>query len=297
MIHTISDKNLTAKIDTLGSQLISLTDKNGTEYIWQREAPYWSDCAPIPFPVVGRCKNGVITVDGKDYPMAECHGFAPISEFTTVSATENSVTLQLCDSEYTRAKYPFSFCFEVTHKIENDTLSVILRVVNTSDKDMPFGVGGHPGFRLPLADGETFTDYELDFGKPVTLDSTCVDEQFQISATLARRILTDSQTLPLERELFVPDALIFENPPFHTVLLKHKKNGKGIRFSFENFTTFALWTETLPVKADFLCLEPWNGMGTRSDEGTELVKKKGTVVIAPQKEFVCSYNMSPLSIL
>lgn len=296
MIHAISDENITAKIDTLGAQLISLTDKSGTEYIWQREAPYWSDCAPIPFPVVGRCKNGVITVNDEDYPMAECHGFAPISEFETISASASSVTLRLRDNEYTRQKYPFSFCFEVTHTIENGTLTATLRVSNPSDTELPFGVGGHPGFSVPLSDGESFTDYELDFGKAVTLDTSCVDEQFQISATLARRVVTDSQTLPLERELFLPDALIFENPPFQTVLLKHKKSGKGIRFSFENFTTFAVWTEALPVKADFLCLEPWNGMGVRSDEGTDLLKKKGTVVLAPHKDFVCSYSIAPLSI-
>lgn len=295
MIHTISNGKLTAKIDSLGSQLISMTDQNGLEYIWQRETPYWQQCAPIPFPVVGRCKDGIITVDGQDYPMPDCHGFAQNMDFETAELTDSSVTLRIRDNEETRKAYPFAFLFEVTHKIENDTLSTVLRVVNRSDREMPFGVGGHPGYRLPLLPDEKFTDYELDFGKPLTLDTSCVDENFMISSTLARRVVTDARTLSLDRNLFAADALIFENPPFDSVILRSKKSGLGIHFGFKGFSTFAVWTEAAPSEAAFLCLEPWNGMGVRSGEGTELAKKKGTLFLAPQQEFVCTYSAAPLT--
>lgn len=46
MIYTICNSALTACIDETGAQLISLKDKNGTEYIWQRDPAVWSSCSP-----------------------------------------------------------------------------------------------------------------------------------------------------------------------------------------------------------------------------------------------------------
>lgn len=294
MIYSITNGTLTARIDSLGAQLISLRDAGETEYIWQRKAPHWENCAPILFPIVGRCRDGVISISGIDYPMAEIHGFASSMEYEVVSQTESAITLRLSDTDYTRAKYPFAFALDVTHKVEGDTFTTSLSVENHSDSIMPFGIGGHPGICCPLTEGEAFTDYELDFGKPVTLDTTCIDDDFSISSTLTRRVVTDSQTLPLDRELFIPDALIFENPPFREVVFRSRKSGMGIRFGFQNFTTFAFWTETPPAEAPFLCFEPWNGMGLRSGEGTELAEKKGSILLEPQKTFTCDYCVTPL---
>lgn len=36
-------------------------------------------------------------------------------------------------------------------------------VKNRSRQVMPFGIGGHPEFRVPLDDGEDFTDYVVEF--------------------------------------------------------------------------------------------------------------------------------------
>lgn len=294
MICTIQNHHFTAKIDTLGAQLISLSDKSGLEYIWQREQPFWQSCAPVLFPVVGRCKNGVITVNGTDYPMPQCHGFASSKEFDVVRNPDALLTLRLCDDQDTRLSYPFAFCFEITFCLQENTLTVRYRVVNHSDSDMPFGIGAHPGFRCPLLPEENFNDYELDFGKPVTLDTTCVDENFVISSTLLRRIVTDSQTLQLHRNLFAADALIFENPPFGALAYRSRKSGKGIYFSFDSFSTFAVWTEAPPSSAGFVCLEPWNGMGMRSGEGTDLSAKKDVIILPPNEEFCCSYCVTPL---
>ena len=41
MIITLKNGCLTAGIDTMGAQLISLKDKDGTEYIWQRDPEVW----------------------------------------------------------------------------------------------------------------------------------------------------------------------------------------------------------------------------------------------------------------
>ena len=44
-------------------------------------------------------------------------------------------------------------------------MEVTYEVVNRSSGIMPFGLGAHPGFRVPLAEGTEFTDYYLEFAQ------------------------------------------------------------------------------------------------------------------------------------
>ena len=94
MIITLKNDKYAAQVDSYGAQLISLKDNTGTEYIWQRKEPFWSECAPILFPVVGRPLDGVITVDGKNYEMG-LHGFARHTEFAVVSQNDAAAVLSI----------------------------------------------------------------------------------------------------------------------------------------------------------------------------------------------------------
>lgn len=51
MIVTLTNHSLTAQIDSIGAQLISLKDTAAdTEYIWQREPAHWKSCSPLLVP-------------------------------------------------------------------------------------------------------------------------------------------------------------------------------------------------------------------------------------------------------
>ena len=50
MIVTISNGTLTATINTLGAELISLV-KNNKNYIWNIDETYWNKTSPVLFPV------------------------------------------------------------------------------------------------------------------------------------------------------------------------------------------------------------------------------------------------------
>ena len=80
MIVTITNSQLTATINTLGAELISLV-KNNKKYIWQVDEMYWNKTSPILFPIVGRLKNDSYTFNGKTYQLPR-HGFARNMEFT-----------------------------------------------------------------------------------------------------------------------------------------------------------------------------------------------------------------------
>ena len=77
---TISNSQLTATINTLGAELISLV-KNNKNYIWQVDEKYWNKTSPVLFPIVGRLKNDSYSFNGKTYQLPR-HGFARNMEFS-----------------------------------------------------------------------------------------------------------------------------------------------------------------------------------------------------------------------
>lgn len=58
MIYEITNNGISARVDSLGAQLISFMDEQGTEYIWQRNPKVWSSCSPLLFPIIGNLRDG-----------------------------------------------------------------------------------------------------------------------------------------------------------------------------------------------------------------------------------------------
>lgn len=284
----ITNGIITAEIDTLGGQLVSLK-KNNVEYMWQRDAEYWSGCAPILFPVVGRLRNGVLTIKGKDYPMPK-HGFARDSVMSVVNKTEKSVKFKLKSSDETKKLYPWDFEFTVKFVLEENVLGVSFEVRNTDKEDIMFGLGGHPAFNVPMYDGDKFTDYKLEFDKEEVLESNYVNSDDSISADKKEVILSGGKSINIVRSLFNNDALIFENIKSRTISLVNNAN-KGIKFSFDNFTTFAVWTKGEPEEANFVCLEPWISMGFRDNEDSKIENKCGMKKLAPGEKFEAAFKI------
>ena len=81
------------------------------------------------------------------------HGIARNYEHAVVdrAADGSSVTFELRDSAETRAAYPYSFKLNMTYAITGEaTLSQTFHVTNTGDATLPFCVGGHPAFNVPM---------------------------------------------------------------------------------------------------------------------------------------------------
>lgn len=141
MLYNIIGKTMTATIDSCGARLSSIK-KNEIEYIWQRDPDFWSDCAPILFPVIAEVRNGIITVDGVDYPITK-HGLLRNVEFDMIKQTKSMITFKSVDNEETLKSFPWSFEFYISFCIENDDkLSVTFEVINTTaEKPMCFCLG------------------------------------------------------------------------------------------------------------------------------------------------------------
>ena len=52
VIELKNDK-ISAALKTMGAELTSLKDTEGTEYLWQGNPDYWSGQAPVLFPIIG----------------------------------------------------------------------------------------------------------------------------------------------------------------------------------------------------------------------------------------------------
>ena len=161
MDYTITNGTLTVSAETLGAQLKEIRGAGGAQYLWPGQADIWGDRAPVLFPYVARLTGGKYTYRGKSYSLP-IHGFASGAEFAC-EAGEEELRFTICDTPETRACYPFPFRFTVAYRLAGNTLTQEYTVENTGEETMWFGLGAHPGFRVPLEEGLDFTDYCLEF--------------------------------------------------------------------------------------------------------------------------------------
>ena len=80
----------------------------------------------------------------------------------------------LTDNEELYAQYPRHFVFQICYRLAENTIQITFKVENRDEKTMYFGLGGHPGFCVPMEEGDSFTDYRLRFApcKPKRVDFT-----------------------------------------------------------------------------------------------------------------------------
>lgn len=148
---SLRHRRLSAAVDPMGAQLLSL-QLDGCEYLWQGDPRFWARRAPVLFPIVGSLRDGRAEPVQGPCVMGR-HGIARNYEHAVVdrAADGSSVTFELRDSDETRAAYPYGFKLNMIYAITGEaTLSQTFRVTNTGDATLPFCVGGHPAFNVPM---------------------------------------------------------------------------------------------------------------------------------------------------
>ena len=290
MIVTLQNDKLTVTVDTLGAQQLSVTSAEGIEYLWYGDPKHWKGRAPHLFPTVGKLRNFKATSAKGELNMPQ-HGFARTSEFEVEAISDTSVTMLLKASEETLAQYPYRFEFRVIHTLCDNAVSTTYRITNADTEPMPFGIGGHPGFRLPLVEGDCFEDYAIEFEYPETADCPMVDAaRGLIMQNDRNRMLTNSNRFPLYHTMFRGDALIFDDIRSRKVRLVSNKSGRGVEMAYPDFPVMAFWT---PVQdAPFLCLEPWTSMATGVDEDDVFEHKQNIQTAAVGETKAYTYTVT-----
>lgn len=286
---TIQSEGYKAVIDTMGAELKSFQDPQGTEYIWNSDPKYWFRSSPLLFPTVGNVRDNKTIFDGKEYPMPR-HGFCKDSEFSLHSQQENSVTFLLTDSPETRNSYPYRFRLQLTYTLEKQTLHMDYSVENTDETEIPYQIGAHPGFMCPLFDEESMTDYHFEFEKEEVLAATMYDlEKMCFSATKKKKFGERGKILSLTPNMFDDDAILFPHTNSHAIRLINPNTGKGVEVSYPDFHSLGLWS-VAGARAPFVCIEPWNGAAIFEDEDNLFIHKRDIERLAPGKN--AEYHLS-----
>lgn len=191
MLTTLKNGRLTVTADTRGAELQTIDKDGGPSYLWSGDPAFWAFHAPTLFPIIGALRGGRALSAGGEISLPK-HGFCRTAEFALEDAGDTFVTYRLTDSDATRKGYPFAFCLWVRYTLEGDSVETRYTVTNRSEQDMPFFIGGHPAFRVPLSEGETLEDYLVEFPEKETLDCPQVElGSGLIMDTVRNRFLTD----------------------------------------------------------------------------------------------------------
>lgn len=288
MLITVQNEKLQLTVDTLGAQMMSLI-ADGIEYLWQGDPKYWADRAPTLFPFIGRLTDNTCKVHGKVYPMG-LHGFARNMEFSLVEQTENSVTLSLGSNAQTKAQFPFDFRFQVVYRLEGDRLDIRSIVENLSGETMPFALGGHPGFNVPLTKGEKFEDYVLEFTQECLPDKICFTPTVYLNGQEVVYPLEGGKRIPLRHDLFDDDAVVLKNAD-REVTLRSTVSGKGVRVAYPDLPYIGFWH--LPKSdAPYVCIEPWSSLPSRQDVVEELTCKSDLIRVETGKNWDSTWSIT-----
>ena len=81
------------------------------------------------------------------------------------------------------------------------------------------------------------------------------------------------KTLKLSDELFDGSrSVIFKNPTSNALVLKNIDGSEKIRVEYEGFDYLVIWTKP---NTQFVCIEPWCGMGEFYGFPEDISKKEG----------------------
>lgn len=282
----LENEHLKASFAIKGAELQSLKNKkNNTEYLWSGNPDYWGKFSPVLFPIVGGLKLHTYYYKNKAYHLPR-HGFARDKNFEPNQISSTTLVFSLKHDEETLKIYPFPFELQLRYTLTGATLSCSYTVSNPAEDNMLFSIGAHPAFATEVNAGLAYTDYFLQFNKEERLTYHKIREDLVDHQTAT--ITLSDRKLPLTHELFYDDALILKTLKSDCISLRNRKNTRGIHFSFKNFPFFGIWAAK---DADFVCLEPWQGIADGIDHNQHLEHKEGIIILGPGKQWTGNWDV------
>ena len=293
-IISISSNSLTASIDTMGAQLMSLR-KGESEYLWQGDSNWWPRRAPILFPIVGVLKDSKAESAEGTISLAR-HGLARLNQFEVVEQSPSSVTLQLKSTEETLKAYPYDFELKLIFSVAGDTLTQTYEVNNPANVVLPFTLGAHPAFNIPIpgVEAASLDQYRLLFTRSWTSYGPSITDEGLCDYTTPQRLIVNSDTLPLSWELIDREKTItLEDVPDRCITLTANAEVSseihGIQLDFEGFDYLGIWSAA--PGCPFVALEPWCGIADTVDTDGVFEHKPGIISLEPGQSIAKTLNI------
>lgn len=293
MNYKIENEFLKIEANTYGAELHSIKTKNNpTEFLWNGNEEYWKYHAPILFPIVGKVANNKYSVQGKTYELPQ-HGFGRISEYELIEQTKDSLTFELKFNSETLNVYPYKFSLKVIYKLIDNKIKVSYIVSNLDSETIYFSIGAHPAFSCALEAGETINDYYFEFNENETASIMELSTSTGLYTGKNVPFLNNENKIPLAKEVFNNDALVFSNLNSNKIYLKSRNHNKYMSMDFTGFPYIGLWSKA--TGAPFVCIEPWFGHADYENFTGDFKDKEGVEALSIGNTFECSYVLEFIS--
>ena len=277
MEFTIENAFLKATIISGGAQVSSVVRKSdGVEHMWSADPAVWGFHAPILFPHCGKLPGNKLIAKGRTFESGG-HGFARLMEHSLVRQSEDTLVLELTDSEETLKIWPYHFRLVSTFRLEGDALHHTLTVENRDDEKMPFGIGFHPGFAVPFDSAHTFRDYELRFDRVES--PICLATPTGLVSGDTYLLGQNITSIPVDEKLFANDSHCIVGLASKTLGLYEKDSTRAVVCELTGFPNCLLWSTVGEPK--FVCIEPWNSLPSREGMSADWNEKPAAAILTP----------------
>ena len=281
--YTLKSDKLTIAASTTGGELKNLTAADGTEFLWQGSPDYWQKQAPNLFPFVGRLIDETYTCEQGNYRLP-IHGFLPKTEMECDESLPNRLVFRLQDTPETREMYPYAFLFRLIYSLEGDTLTITYQVENTGDRALHFGLGGHPGFNIPLTAGLAYEDYHFELNGLAagqTPNRVLLSERCFLQDKTEPYPLETGDRIPLTHNLFDEDALVLQDMGT-SITLRSDRGTAMVHVEYPQMPYLGIWSKPR-TDAPYVCIEPWASLPA-SEGPTTVLEEKTDLIHLPAGE-------------
>ena len=288
-MHTLENSQLKIAVNTIGAELCKITSvATDTDFMWHADPTIWGSFAPNLFPIIGALKNDTYIFENQEYHLPK-HGFLRNNNAVVLhDQTPHSLTFKLMYNEVTLKIYPFKFEFFITYTLIDNTIEVLHTVKISDDNPLFFSLGGHPAFKCPVFENETYEDYSLAFEHVETSKTHLINMKNGLISSKTKPVLNNTKTLPLTHDLFDADALIFKDLKSKKVTLKSKNYGNILSVSYHDFPYLGIWAKP---NGDYVCIEPWLGIADNESTNQEFTTKEGILKLPAGETFKARYTI------
>lgn len=285
---TLENEAIRLRVLTTGAEICEFTNKStGIDHIWKADPLVWGSHAPVLYPAVGRLLDDLFRKGEKSYPHPK-HGIVRRSQLSVVHLSDSELWLSLVANQETLRAYPFAFELKIGFILERNHVSQRFVVYNNGEISMPFAIGGHPGFSIPMIAQTEINDYYLEFEKNEHSQRHLITADGYFSGETVPVKWRDGNIIDITKTLFTQDALVFKDLNSRKVTLRSAKHSHSVTVTFDGFPYLGIWAKPA---AHFVCIEPWIGCADDADNPIPFCEKVGIIELAPGKNFKASFDM------
>ena len=287
---TLDNGCIQVAVDTYGGELQSLKRHDAvTEYLWQGNPATYRRKAINIFPYVARLTNGTYMLDGKVYKM-QAHGFIADMEMRCEKKGDSQAVFLFESDEGTMEIDPRRFLYRLKYALRENTVDITYIIQNQDSRTMYFGLGGHPGFRVPLEEGIAFEDYSLEFSAASEPSRIGMSRECFVLDKDEPWELEEGRIQKLSHGLFDDDAIILRDM-CREVTLKSQKGHRAVTVCYPRMDYLGIW-HWPKTDSPYVCIEPWSSLPSRQGVVEALERQADLIQLGTGEEYRNTWSVS-----